>query len=59
MKTDRKEYLVKMYSRDTKTASLIAEICDEVLDKTGALLEEIRQIYRSTPLVTDNPTDHE
>ena len=47
MKTERKEALAKIYSRDTKTAYVVAEICDEVLDRTGALLGEIRAIARS------------
>ena len=47
MKTERKAKLAEIYSRDTKTACVVAEICDEVLDRTGALLGEIRSIARS------------
>jgi hypothetical protein len=44
-----KERIIKMaeiYSRNTKTAFVVAEICDEVLDRTGALLGEVRSIAR-------------
>jgi len=46
MKIEQKEYLAEIYSRDTLTSSLVAEICDKVLDRTGTLLGEIRQICR-------------
>lgn len=34
--------LAELYSRDTTYAFIIATVCDEVLDKSGALLGEVR-----------------
>jgi hypothetical protein len=37
------EKLAEIYKRGTKEAALVAEICDEVLDRSGALLGEVRE----------------
>ena len=38
--------LVKIYGRNMSSACIVAEICDEVLDKSGKLLGEIREASR-------------
>jgi len=45
--TNIEDGLAKIYSRDTKTACIVAEICDEVLDKSGGLLGRVRVIARN------------
>jgi hypothetical protein len=46
MKAERIRKMAEIYSRDTKTAFVVAEICDEILDRTGGLLGEVRSIAR-------------
>ena len=36
--------LAEIYGRGISEAALVAEICDEVLDRSGALLGEVRQV---------------
>ena len=47
MKTEQKDKLAEIYSRSTDRASVVAEICDEILDRTGRLLGEVRKIARN------------
>ena len=47
MKTEQKDKLAEIYSRSTDRASIVAEICDEVLDGSGALLGEVRRIAKT------------
>lgn len=35
--------LAEMYRRSVHDAALVAEICDEVIDRSGALLGEVRK----------------
>jgi hypothetical protein len=36
--------LAEIYRRGVRESALVAEICDEVLDRSGALLGEVRQV---------------
>ena len=38
--------LVEIYGRNRSNACIVAELCDEVLDKSGKLLGEIREASR-------------
>ena len=46
MKKEQIEQLAEIYSNNTHDAFIVATICDEVLDKSGALLGEVRKIAR-------------
>ena len=46
MNREQIDKLAEIYSRDTQTAFVVAEICDEVLDRSGALLGRVRVIAR-------------
>ena len=46
MDKEQKTKLAEIYSQNTKTAFVVATICDEVLDKSGGLLGEVRSIAR-------------
>jgi len=48
MKIEQLEKLAEIYSKNTHDAYIVATICDEVLDKSGALLGEVRKIARIT-----------
>ena len=39
--------LAEIYSKNVHDACIVATICDEVLDKSGALLGEVRKIARN------------
>jgi len=39
--------LAEIYSQNTHDAYIVASICDEVLDKSGALLGEVRKVART------------
>ena len=51
--------LAEIYGKNTTSACVVAEICDEVLDRSGALLGKVRDAYRSTKTNTMpfKPTD--
>jgi len=38
--------LAEIYSKSTHDAFVVATICDEVIDKSGALLGEVRKMAR-------------
>ena len=46
MNKDQIDKLAELYSRDTTYAFIVATICDEVLDKSGALLGRVRVLAR-------------
>ena len=46
MNKEQIEKLADIYSKDMHNAFIVAEICDEVIDKSGALLGEVRKIAR-------------
>jgi len=46
MNRDQIDKLAELYSRDTTYAYIVATICDEVLDKSGALLGRVRVLAR-------------
>jgi len=39
--------LAEMYNKSTHDAAIVATICDEVIDKSGKLLSEVRKAARS------------
>jgi len=47
MKKEQIKKLAEIYKNNTHDACIVAEICDEVLDKSGALLGEVRKIARN------------
>jgi len=57
MKAERIRKIAEIYSRDTKTALVVAEICDEVIDRTGVLLGEVRSIARNEFINKPNKDD--
>jgi len=46
MNRNQIDKLAELYSRDTLYAYIVATICDEVLDKSGALLGRVRVLAR-------------
>ena len=46
MNKDQIDKLAELYSRDTTYAFIVGAICDEVLDKSGALLGRVRVLAR-------------
>lgn len=36
------EALVRIYKKDTRSAAVVAELCDEVFDRSGGLLGRVR-----------------
>lgn len=46
MNKEQIEKLADIYSKDMHDAFIVATICDEVLDRSGALLGEVRKIAR-------------
>ena len=46
MNRDQIEKLAELYSRDTTYAYIVATICDDVIDKSGALLGRVRVLAR-------------
>jgi hypothetical protein len=46
MNREQIDKLAELYSRDTTYAIIIATVCDEVLDKSGALLGGVRVLAR-------------
>ena len=47
MNKEQIEKLAEIYSKSTHDAFIVATICDEVLDKSGALLGKVRTQARS------------
>ena len=41
--------LAEIYSKNIHDACIVATICDEVLDRSGALLGEVRKVARTKP----------
>ena len=39
--------LAEIYKRSTHDASVVATICDEVIDRTGGVLGEVRKAVRN------------
>jgi len=46
MNREEIDKLAELYSRDTTYAYIIATVCDEILDKSGALLGRVRVLAR-------------
>ena len=46
MNKEQIEKLAELYSKNTHDAYIIATICDEVIDKSGALLGNVRANVR-------------
>jgi hypothetical protein len=46
MDKEQIEKLAEIYNYNMNNAVLVAKICDEVLDRSGALLGEVRQVAR-------------
>jgi len=46
MNKEQIEKLAEIYSKNTHDAYIVATICDEVLDRSGRLLGEVRKIAR-------------
>lgn len=46
MNKEQIEILADIYSKNTHDAFIVAVICDEVIDKSGSLLGEVRKIAR-------------
>lgn len=42
MNKEQIDKLAELYSRDTTYAYIVATICDEILDKSGSLLGQVR-----------------
>ena len=57
MKAEQIRKMAEIYSRDTQTAFVVAEICDEVIDRTGALLGKVRSIARNEFIMKPNKDD--
>jgi len=51
MNREQIDKLAELYSRDTTYAYIVATICDEVIDKSGALLGRVRVVARK--MITD------
>ncbi len=47
MNKEQIKKLAEIYNKDYMYASVVATICDEVLDRSGALLGEVRKIARN------------
>jgi len=47
MNKEQIEKLAELYSKNTHDAYIIATVCDEVIDRSGKLLGEVRQIART------------
>ena len=46
MNREQIDKLAELYSRDTTYAYIVATICDEVIDKSGALSGRVRVLAR-------------
>ena len=46
MNKEQIEQLGEIYAQGTTQACIVAKICDEVLDKSGALLGKVRKVAR-------------
>ena len=46
MDKEQIDKLAELYSKDPHDAFIVATICDEVLDKSGALLGRVRVVAR-------------
>jgi len=46
MNKDQIDKLAEIYSKNTHDAFIVATICDEVIDKSGALLGRVRVVAR-------------
>jgi len=44
--------LASIYEKSTHDAAVVATICDEVIDRSGALLGEVRKVVRGEKLCT-------
>jgi hypothetical protein len=45
----REERLAVIYAESASNAALVARICDEVLDPSGAMLGRIRRLAKGKP----------
>lgn len=45
---DRVKKLAEIYQQSTHDAAIVAKICDEVIDRSGRLLGEVRKAVRKS-----------